>query len=140
MAALIAPLTRVREQEHWRLCGELHDGVGAALAGIILCVGAAKGAVLGVERQLLADIEPDLFELGCELRLLIEARRPPELQELGLVGALRGHAGRTRAGARLRIDVIEEPRTADEPLDPGRELAAYRGNGKRGAPCAGNAL
>jgi signal transduction histidine kinase len=127
MAALIAPeLTPVCEQERWRLCRELHDGVGAALAGIILCVGAAKGAVLGVERQLLADIEPDPFELECELRLLIEARRPPELQELGLVGALRGHASRTRAGARLRIDVIEEPRTADEPLDPGRELAGYR--------------
>jgi signal transduction histidine kinase len=127
MAALIAPeLTRAREEERSRLCRELHDGAGAALAGIILCVGAAQGAVVGVERQRLADIERDLVELGRELRMVIEARRPPALEELGLVGALHRRAGRTGAGAGLRIEVIEEPGTADEPLDPGRELAAYR--------------
>jgi two-component system, NarL family, sensor kinase len=127
MDALIAQeLTRAREEERTRLCRELHDGVGAALAGIILRVGAARGGLLGGERELFADLERDLVELGRELRLVIEARRPRALQELGLVEALRRRATSTAAGAGLAITVTEEPGAGEEPLVPGGELAAYR--------------
>jgi signal transduction histidine kinase len=127
MAGLTAgDATHAREEERARLCRELHDGVGAGLAGIILCVGAAQSSVPGVAREVLADIEQDLVELGRELRLLIEDRRPPALQELGLVEALRRHATRTAAATGLKIAVTEETGTGDETLPPGREFAAYR--------------
>jgi signal transduction histidine kinase len=127
MAALTATeLVRAREEERTRLRRELHDGVGAALAGIILCLGAAQAGLPSAKRRVLADIERDLVELGRELRLLIDARRPPALHELGLVEALHRYAARTAAGTGLRITVTEDGGTADTPLAPEAELAAYR--------------
>jgi signal transduction histidine kinase len=61
----------------------------------------------------------------AEVRRLVYGLRPPALDQLGLVGALRQHASTlTAAGARLRCDV-DAPETLP-PLPAAVEVAAYR--------------
>jgi signal transduction histidine kinase len=100
---------RARGDERMRLSRELHDGVGAALVGAILCISAASLTADEVGRNVLAAIEQDLIAVAHELRGLIDGLRPPVLQELGLVGAVLRHANLLEAGAGLRIDVIAGP-------------------------------
>ena len=102
-------LERARADERTRLYRELHDGVAAGLVGAILTAGAAHTAAAADHRTLLAGIEQDLIEVARELRVLIDGLRPPLLDELGVVGAIRRHAGRLEAGSGLRIDVIAGP-------------------------------
>ena len=114
---------RAREQERRRLSRELHDGVGAALSGMIMIVGAARSGADDSAREVLADIELGLADLVQELRHLIDELRPPALGEVGLVEALRRHAARLARGSGLRLRV-----SADETagLPEAVELAAYR--------------
>jgi signal transduction histidine kinase len=127
-AHTVAPeqIDRVRQQERRRLSRELHDGVGAALAGVIMVVGAAQAGVSPGVSELLAGVERDLVEVARELRSLIEDLRPPALQELGLTGAVRRHAGRLAAGSRVTIAVHEEPELGAEWVPASVEHAAYR--------------
>jgi len=123
---LSAAAARARENERQRLSRELHDGVGAGLAGIILVVGAARDRVAPGARQLLAGVERDLVELARELRLVIDDLRPPALDELGLIGALRRHAGRLEAAYDQRITLRADDAVEVSPLPARVQLAAYR--------------
>jgi signal transduction histidine kinase len=122
-----------REEERRRLRHDLHDGVGPELAGMALQLERLAGK--------LAD-DPDLAALAGRLRdqmrrtvaavrRAVDDLRPPALDELGLVEALREHV------AAYRLAVHAGGPGADaggvvvtaEPLPPLRaavEVAAYR--------------
>ncbi len=117
-------IEHARADERTRLYRELHDGVGAGLVGTILSVGAAQAAPAGTLRTVLAELERDLVEVARELRGVIDDLRPPALEELGLVGAVRRHAERLHSGTGLRVDIVTGPGIAALPNTV--ERAAHR--------------
>lgn len=83
-----------REEERRRLRHELHDSVGPILAGISLGLHAARRVMHtdpGQAEQLVSHLEQELQSAIGEVRQLFETLRPPALDQLGLVPAVREH-------------------------------------------------
>lgn len=134
--ALVIELHASREQtvtalaeERRRLRRDLHDGLGPRLSGIALTSDAARNLLRtdpdGAE-VLLRTLRAETVTAIEEIRGMVYGMRPPALDELGLVGALRqwGVGLRTAQGAALRVsmDVIGD--LAELPAAV--EVAAYR--------------
>ena len=83
-----------REEERRRLRRDLHDGLGPALTGIAFRADAA-GNFLSSDPDraaaLLRELRTSAAGAIDDVRRLVYALRPPALDELGLVGALRRH-------------------------------------------------
>jgi len=84
-------LVTAREEERRRLRRDLHDGLGPALAAHLLKIGSAR-VLFNQEpdeaEQLLDELEGDIESTVVEIRHLVYGLRPPELDQLGLVGAI----------------------------------------------------
>jgi signal transduction histidine kinase len=124
-------LVTAREEERRRLRRDLHDGLGPMLAAQTLKVGSARALYQRdtvAADALLAELETDMQTALADIRRLVYDLRPPALDELGLVGAIRADATRYRklpADAHgLAID-IEAPDSLP-PLPAAVEVAAYR--------------
>jgi signal transduction histidine kinase len=114
-------LIRAREEERRRLRRDLHDGLGPSLAGIALGIDMARRTVRsdpGDAEQTLLDLRRTTQESVAEIRRLASDLRPPALDQLGLLGALREQV------ARLGGD-LEVPEPLPE-LPAAVEVAAYR--------------
>jgi signal transduction histidine kinase len=117
-------LVTALEEERRRLRRDLHDGLGPALAGVTLQLAAARkllerdpGAADGLIERAAGETEAAV----ADVRRLVYDLRPPSLDQLGLVQALRERSAQFE-GVRVTVDV-------DRPL--GRlpaavEVAAYR--------------
>ena len=82
-----------REEERRRLRRDLHDGVGPALAAIVLKLNAAQSRPSGGERDaLLAEARREVREAITEVRRLVDDLRPPAIDEVGLLAAIRQRA------------------------------------------------
>jgi signal transduction histidine kinase len=119
-----AEVVALREDERRRLRRDLHDGLGPALAAIGLKAGlAAREVPAGSPaRGLLGEIDTEVKASLGDIRRLVEALRPPALDELGLLGAVRSRA--TGLAGDLTIEV-----TGQDPIGPlsaAVETAAYR--------------
>jgi signal transduction histidine kinase len=103
---------------------DLHDGLGPTLAAIRLKAGLAAREVPpdSTARGLLGEIDTEVTTSLADVRRLVEALRPPALDELGLLGAVRSRAA-TLAGA-MEIDVAGSDPSG--PLPAAIETAAYR--------------
>ena len=130
-----AEVVALREDERRRLRRDLHDGLGPALAAIGLKAGLAARQVPpeSAARGLLGEIDSEVKASLGDIRRLVEALRPPALDELGLVGAVRSRA------AALAGDVIDRRRRvrSDRPAAGGRRDRRLpdrgRGHDQRGA-------
>ncbi|HZR45034.1 MAG TPA: histidine kinase, partial [Ktedonobacteraceae bacterium] len=75
-----------------RLRRDLHDGLGPTLAALTLKIGAARKLLpydqSAVDRLLL-ELNGDIETTVGDIRRLVYNLRPPSLDELGLVGAIR---------------------------------------------------
>jgi signal transduction histidine kinase len=118
-------LVTAREEERRRLRRDLHDGLGPALASQALTIDTA---CLLLEREphtaaaLLCEVKAQAQAAIAEIRRVAYGLRPPALDDLGLLGALREHAGRYIESG-LAVEVA-----AAEPLPPlpaAVEAAAY---------------
>jgi signal transduction histidine kinase len=89
-----AEVVASREDERRRLRRDLHDGLGPALATIGLKAGIAARELPAesVVRGMLGEIAAEVKTCVADVRRLVEALRPPALDELGLVGAVRSRA------------------------------------------------
>ena len=119
-------LVELREEERRRIRRDLHDGLGPALAGLTFTLGAVRNlASSDLERAntLLASATEQAQTMIGEVRRLIYGLRPPALDELGLVEALRGIASRETS---LPITVVVEAPEMLPPLPAAVEVAAYR--------------
>ena len=86
-------IVTAREEERRRLRRDLHDGVGPSLAAIVLKLNAAQSRADEAERNaLLAEIREEVKEAIAEVRRLVDDLRPPAIDEVGLVGAIRQRA------------------------------------------------
>jgi two-component system NarL family sensor kinase len=118
-------LVTAREEERLRLSRELHDNVGPTLAGIRLQIEAARGALpadfSGAE---LMDRAVHGIQGALQtLRRVVHDLRPPELDTLGLPGALRELAV-FLSGPTLRVETTlpADVSALSKPV----EVAAYR--------------
>jgi signal transduction histidine kinase len=124
-------LVNAREEERRRLRRDLHDGLGPALAAHTLKVGAAR-ALLPPDAQaadhLLAELEDDIEVALADIRRLVYELRPPALDELGLLGAIRETAAQyaPAAGRGGQLTVRVEAPERLPSLPAAVEVAAYR--------------
>ena len=117
-----------REEERRRLHRDLHDGLGPTLAGVVLgldAVGRALGGEQGAVQQLVGRLKADVQAAVADTRRLVYELRPPALDALGPVAALRKQAASLGLdGQGLQVQV-EAPDRLDG-LPAAVEVAAYR--------------
>jgi signal transduction histidine kinase len=126
-------LVTAREEERRRLRRDLHDGLGSVLASLNWRAGALRSLVTRdpvAADALVVEQQHTIQAALVDIRRLVYDLRPPALDELGLLGAIRERAaqltkpaGHTDAGG-LCVDVLAtEPLPA---LTAAVEVAAYR--------------
>jgi signal transduction histidine kinase len=119
-------IVTAREEERRRLRRDLHDGLGPSLASLTLKLDAARNLLPSNPARvdsLLVDLKTQTKAAIGDIRRVVYDLRPPALDELGLVAAIREHAARV-AGESLQI-VIEAPASLPS-LPAAAEVAAYR--------------
>jgi|SoiMethySBSTD1v2_1073268.scaffolds.fasta_scaffold93117_2 signal transduction histidine kinase len=110
-----------REEERRRLRRDLHDGLGPRLTGIAFTADAARlAAANDATTPMLDRIRHEVEMAISEVRELAYGLRPPALDELGLLGAVKV---KTDAFPGLPIDIEASELPA---LPAAIEVAAYR--------------
>jgi signal transduction histidine kinase len=121
-------LVATREEERRRLRRDLHDGLGAQLAGLNVQAGTLRRLIPrdpDAADDVLVELREELRSAIADIRRLVYDLRPPALDDLGLAEALRRLAERYGSeGEQLRVSV-EAPE--DLPYLPAAvEVAVYR--------------
>lgn len=119
-------IVSAQQEERRRLRRDLHDGLGPRLTGIALKSDAAANLIDDDplrSTELMREVSLETRTAIGDVRRLVYDLRPPALDELGLVEAIRDDAARLRLGDRTTVEVV-----ADELPDLGAavEVAAYR--------------
>lgn len=117
-------LVRSREEERRQLRRNLHDGLGSTLAGLTMRVGAARTLASTRDSEVdetLSGLEQGLQDCVQEIRRLVDDLRPPALEQLGLIDAIRRGVEPSRP---LEI-AVEGPVDVGE-LPAAVEVAAFR--------------
>jgi signal transduction histidine kinase len=130
-------LVTTREEERRRLRRDLHDGLGPQLATQTLKLDAARNLLTHEPKAadaLLGELKAETQAAIADIRRLVYALRPPALDELGLVSAIReqttnyglpqGPEGKTDLADTV-IFSLEAPEQLP-PLPAAVEVAAYR--------------
>jgi len=116
-------LVSAREAERFQLRRDLHDGLGASLAGLRLQLESAQALVHEPTVVALLDRGTrSVAQAVAEVRTLCEDLRPPGIDELGLPGALAALVERSRS-PRLEVSLDVDPVLE---LGPAVEVAVYR--------------
>jgi signal transduction histidine kinase len=124
-------LVAAREEERRRLRRDLHDGLGPSLATTLMRLEVARDlvdrdpvAARGLVGQLVDQTEADIVEV----RRLVDGLRPPALDQLGLVSALRQRADHHNHAVALGSGAPRWTVVADDigALPAAVEVAAYR--------------
>jgi signal transduction histidine kinase len=119
-------LVTAREEERLRLRRDLHDGLGPTLAALVFKIGLIRDGVARDPEhatQLLQELGLETQTAITDIRRLVYELRPPALDELGLVGAVREQAALLAESAGIEISV----RSSNLPTLPAAvEVAAYR--------------
>jgi len=119
-------LVTAREEERRRLRRDLHDGLGPTLASLAQRLDTARGLLPrdpDAATALLGDLKAQTKAALADIRRVAYALRPPALDELGLVPALREHAAHYTQSNGLRV-ALEAPEQLP-PLPAAVEVAAY---------------
>jgi signal transduction histidine kinase len=119
-------LVTTREEERRRLHRDLHDGLGPQLASLTLTIGAARELLRhdpDAADRLLQELTLHTQAAITDIRRLVYALRPPALDDLGLVPALREQAAQySQAGLQIAINAPDRL----PPLPAAVEVATYR--------------
>lgn len=128
-------IVSAREEERLRLRRDLHDGLGPQLAALAIQAGALRRTIQRdpeTAAEQAAELRTELKSAVGDIRRLVHGLRPPALDELGLVGALRQRAARfamERGEDAGREEALHVSVIAPEempPLPAAVEVASYR--------------
>jgi signal transduction histidine kinase len=121
-------LVATREEERRRLRRDLHDGLGAQLAGLNVQAGALRRLIprdTDAADALVVELRDELRSAIADIRRLVYDLRPPALDDLGLLEALRRLAERYGSeDDQLRV-LVEAPEDIPD-LPAAVEVAVYR--------------
>jgi len=101
-------LVSAREEERRRLRRDLHDGLGPVLTAVGLNLDAVRARLAtdpGTAGVHVAEAREATTQALTELRRLVHGLRPPALDDLGLLGALRSQVDRLGAGSGLTVTI-----------------------------------
>lgn len=117
-------LVTAREEERRRLRRDLHDGLGPQLASLTLKLETARNRLAHdqLADTLLSELADRAQATVADIRRLVYALRPPALDELGLVSALRELALQYSDQVPMHLDA---PACLPE-LSAAVEVAVYR--------------
>jgi signal transduction histidine kinase len=125
-------LVNAREEERRRVRRDLHDGLGPSLATLAMGLDSARDLVDEDPRKasvLLGQLSDQTRAEIAEVRRLVDGLRPPALDQLGLVSALRQRADEHNLAARSAdrggLTWSVEADDLDQ-LPAAVEVAAYR--------------
>ncbi|PWJ56346.1 Histidine kinase-, DNA gyrase B-, and HSP90-like ATPase [Quadrisphaera granulorum] len=123
-----ARILAVREEDRRRVRRDLHDGLGPVLGAAVMAVDTVRNLAPDLPepaQRMLGRVRDDVQEALAEVRRLVHELRPPALDDLGLVGALRQHADRLGvAGLDVSVRAAADLEAASLPAAV--EVAAYR--------------
>jgi two-component system NarL family sensor kinase len=117
-------LVTTREEERRRIRRDLHDGLGPTLASLRMQLSAVRRMVRDnpdQAEQLIDELRDDVRTATADIRRLVYELRPPMLDELGLIAAIKNFK---LADSPTQLEVI-----APEPmphLSAAVEVAVYR--------------
>ena len=120
-------LVTAREEERRRLRRELHDGLGPQLAALSLKVDAARNTAEHNPQQhtrLLQEVKSGVQAAIADIRRTVYSLRPPALDQLGLIAAVRAQADELATAAGVQATVVGPE--LFPPLPAAAEVAAYR--------------
>jgi signal transduction histidine kinase len=122
--ALTGRLIDVQENERRMLSRELHDDIGQAISAMKMSATSIEGEDETGRREIVGEIVGIADTTIAKLRDISILLRPPQLDALGLVAALRWQCERLfRGGApALELDLTPLPQRPD----PAVELACFR--------------
>lgn len=131
-------LVTAREEERRRLRRDLHDGLGAQLAALNVQAGVLRNLIdrdPAAAKTATAELRAELRAVIGDVRRLVHGLRPPALDELGLIGALRQRAAQYGTGGNLAqgpgsdappLEVAVEADESLPALPAAVEVAVYR--------------
>jgi signal transduction histidine kinase len=119
-------LVTAREEERRRLRRNLHDGLGPALSSAMLKLSAARRLLppSSPADDLIVEVRDDMRTTVDDVRGIVYDLRPPVLDQLGLVPAIRDYAEQCASddvGLRITVEAPEHL----PPLPAAVEVAAY---------------
>jgi signal transduction histidine kinase len=109
---LLQNITAAQESERRRIARELHDDTGQVLTGLGLGLRGMTYLVDNqpeVARQRLNELQDITADAIAGLRYLINDLRPPQLDDMGLMAALRSMQERLDDTTRLDVTIKGEP-------------------------------
>lgn len=122
--ALAGHLIDVQEKERRTLSRELHDDIGQAISAIKMAATSLDGEDDAGRREIVEEIVGISDQTIAKLRDISILLRPPQLDALGLVAALRWQCERLFRGGQPQLELDLTP--LPERPDPAVELACFR--------------
>lgn len=119
---------RAAEEERRRIARELHDDTAQRLATVLLRLRMAAGSEAEDRDRILDEVREAIQETVEGIRRIARGLRPPALEEVGLVAALRSHLREVSAATEVEADLTDDLSASDfeHRLDPERRLVLYR--------------
>src|SRR5215203_2581855 len=121
-------LVTTREEERRRLRRDLHDGLGAQLAGLNVQAGTLRRLIPrdpDAAEELVVELRDELRSAIADIRRLVYDLRPPALDDLGLVESLRQLGERYGSKDEPLNVLVEAPEDLPD-LPAAVEVAVYR--------------
>lgn len=123
-------LVLAREEERRRIRRDLHDGLGPTMASQTLKMDTVLDLLAADDVQTagqhVKQLKSQTQQMVADIRRLVYELRPPALDELGLLEALRAHVAQmSGTNGRLRISIEASPEPLPT-LPAAIEVAAYR--------------
>jgi len=121
-------IVTAREETRRRVGADLHDGLGHRLTGLLRHAELAENLLAqdpAAAQDILHDLKGQTRAAINEVRRLAHALHPPELELLGLVGALRECVEQSNGMDSKAVQVTMKAPEALPPLSAAVEVAAY---------------